>query len=271
MYTELSRPDGDVSRWEKVFTRLQLLNTHYPLQGCTLSPTKIVEDEIFKIVLRTFLENNVVFFGGFAVSLYTQPFFTTFDVLSLESKKVATRTLQKLNGAGFNAKIHIHEEIDEYLGKNYEINVDGKVVAYIYEPIACYNYNILTYKGRKVKIASVETMLSFYLLFLYIGKKYDTPRIICTCQYLIEALKNKKIERFSLNCIGTQKTLRDIFIEKDKLFKKYKNNKEDDTFIESFFRYNPSEKKKTVKSFIKKTKRYPMHLKHQGLLDIIGI
>jgi len=30
MYLELSRPEGDVSRWEKIFKRLTLLNKHYP-------------------------------------------------------------------------------------------------------------------------------------------------------------------------------------------------------------------------------------------------
>ena len=33
MYLELSRPNGDVSRWEKVLKRLSLLNNHYPLKG----------------------------------------------------------------------------------------------------------------------------------------------------------------------------------------------------------------------------------------------
>ena len=33
MYLELSRPQGDVSRWEKVLKRLSLLNKHYPLKG----------------------------------------------------------------------------------------------------------------------------------------------------------------------------------------------------------------------------------------------
>ena len=33
MYLELSRPDGDVSRWEKVLKRLSLFNKHYPLRG----------------------------------------------------------------------------------------------------------------------------------------------------------------------------------------------------------------------------------------------
>ena len=33
MYLELSRPAGDVSRWEKVLKRLILLNKHYPLSS----------------------------------------------------------------------------------------------------------------------------------------------------------------------------------------------------------------------------------------------
>ena len=33
MYLELSRPAGDVSRWEKVMKRLVLLNKHYPMRG----------------------------------------------------------------------------------------------------------------------------------------------------------------------------------------------------------------------------------------------
>ena len=31
MYKELSRPDGDVSRWEKIFKRLVIFNRNYPL------------------------------------------------------------------------------------------------------------------------------------------------------------------------------------------------------------------------------------------------
>ena len=33
MYLELSRPKGDVSRWEKVLKRLILLNKHYPIRN----------------------------------------------------------------------------------------------------------------------------------------------------------------------------------------------------------------------------------------------
>ena len=33
MYLELSRPKGDVSRWEKVLKRLTLLNKNFPMKN----------------------------------------------------------------------------------------------------------------------------------------------------------------------------------------------------------------------------------------------
>ena len=38
MYLELSRPAGDISRWEKVLKRLLLLNKNYPLKGKHCDP-----------------------------------------------------------------------------------------------------------------------------------------------------------------------------------------------------------------------------------------
>jgi hypothetical protein len=47
MYYELSRPAGDVSRWEKVLKRLTLLNKHYPLSGQNCGAEEI--QRIFEI------------------------------------------------------------------------------------------------------------------------------------------------------------------------------------------------------------------------------
>ena len=46
MYLELSRPEGNVSRWEKVLKRLILLNKNYPLKG------KIVVLNKFSVYLK---------------------------------------------------------------------------------------------------------------------------------------------------------------------------------------------------------------------------
>lgn len=57
MYLELSRPAGDISRWEKVLKRLTLLNKNYPLQSknCDYQfftrkmESKYEDDELFRI------------------------------------------------------------------------------------------------------------------------------------------------------------------------------------------------------------------------------
>ena len=60
MYLELSRPKGDVSRWEKVLKRLLILNKHYPLKShnCSEEPIQRNVDNpsdksknLYKIVL----------------------------------------------------------------------------------------------------------------------------------------------------------------------------------------------------------------------------
>ena len=79
MYLELSRPFGDVSRWEKVLKRLTLLNKHYPIRGedCfektfkrEFKSTDKQHLNIYAIVRDSFLDQGLVFFGGHAINLY---------------------------------------------------------------------------------------------------------------------------------------------------------------------------------------------------------
>ena len=44
VYKELSRPKGDISRWEKVYKRLVLLNKHYPLKNPKCNSIKFIRD-----------------------------------------------------------------------------------------------------------------------------------------------------------------------------------------------------------------------------------
>jgi hypothetical protein len=81
MYLELSRPAGDVSRWEKVLKRLILLNKHYPIVGHKCDRQKIQRDfegpksrakQIFEITKQSFIDQGLVFFGGYANLLYSK-------------------------------------------------------------------------------------------------------------------------------------------------------------------------------------------------------
>ena len=72
MYLELSRPAGDVSRWEKVLKRLTLLNKNYPLTGYNCDKVEYQRimtslekediDTIYDLLLHSLIQQGVVFF-----------------------------------------------------------------------------------------------------------------------------------------------------------------------------------------------------------------
>ena len=137
MYLELSRPMGDVSRWEKVVKRISLLNKYYPMDPATkcktitfqrdLKSAKIRGEEVYNIVLDNLLKLNVVFFGGFASSLFSKYMKTDksivrktpdFDVLSNNADNDAYLLRESLVYHGFkNVGIKKHDEIHEVMRK----------------------------------------------------------------------------------------------------------------------------------------------------------
>ena len=104
-------------------------------------------------------------------------------------------------------------------------------------------------------------MLSFYLAFLYIDTEYyDKNRILCMSKYLFEVQAKNRLaqkgvlKRFSINCYGHQKTLKEIFSDKNEKYKKIKKNSKD--YEKYFLRYNGRNNKinETKKIFNKKFK-----------------
>jgi hypothetical protein len=116
--------------------------------------------------------------------------------------------------------------------------------------------------GRSIKIATIDTMLSFYLAFLYLNRKYyDPQRILCMSNYLFAVqaknrLKQKGIlKRFSIDCYGEEKhTKEKIRSKKSELFKKLKNNRGSKEWNFHFLKYVPADEKNKSKTR-KKRKR----------------
>ena len=265
MYLELSRPAGDVSRWEKVLKRITLLNKNYPLnaKNCgkvdfqrKMENTKNV-DAIYDTIRDTFIKEKVIFFGGYAISLYSRYMpnklkhkfkkYPDFDVLSTEPLKTAELVKMTLNNIGIkNVSIIKKEKIGEIISLHYEIKVEKDTVAFIYEPLACHSYNVININGNSVKIATIDTMLSFYLAFLYSNKDYyDIDRILCMSQYLfrvqqLNRLKQKGLlNRFSVDCYGHQETLEEMRAKKNKLFLSLKDKKGTKEYEMHFMKYRP--------------------------------
>jgi hypothetical protein len=270
MYLELSRPAGDVSRWEKVLKRLTLLNKNYPLKSKHCDDieafqremiNKEDEDKIFEITRNSFINQGVVFFGGYAISLYLQYMprhlhkklekIPDFDVLSEDPKKTAEILRERLKDAGYKTvKIIKRKEIGEIVAPHYQIMVGADTIAFIYKPIACHSYNVITVDGDKVKIATIDTMLSFYLAFLYSDRNYyDSERIVCMAQFLFEVQQRNRLQqkgllkRFSITCYGHQETIEEMRAEKAEKFKELKDHKKKQSaeYEEYFLRYRPAD------------------------------
>ena len=279
MYLELSRPAGDTSRWEKVVKRLALLNKHYPLtqkQCSTIDFQRKMEEnnkssEIYEVVKDTFINQGCVFFGGYAISNYSRYMpkkeqeqvkkIADFDVLSHDPEVTAEIVKERLKDIGVkNVKILKRPAIGEIIPEQTEIRVGNDTIAVIYHPVACHSYNTLKLGGKKVKIATIDTMLSFYLAFIYANKPYyDPDRILCMAKFLFDVQQKNRLEqkgllrRFTITCFGHQESIEEMRTEKSNKFKELKDKKGTKEYEEWFLNYRPGEKKEE-KVFKMKTK-----------------
>jgi hypothetical protein len=269
MYLELSRPAGDVSRWEKVSKRLTIFNKFHPLQlekNCfAIDFSKKIDlntkdDERLHLLLRDiFIDNGSVFFGGYSTHLYSNympdkkkqlvQHIPDFDILSEDPDKTAIIVKERLKRANFKyVKIINHDAIGEIIPRHVEIKVGKHSMAFIYEPIACHSYNEITVDNKKVLIATIDTILAFYLSFLYAKMPhYDKDRLMCIAMFLFQIEQHNRLEqsgilkRFSINCYGKQKTLEDIRSEKSNKFEELKNDKNSKEYKMWFLKYSPGD------------------------------
>jgi hypothetical protein len=272
MYLELSRPAGDISRWEKIFKRLTLLNKFYPLKtppSCKKSEfqreleTKSIKqktEELYYLVRDNLIEQDVIFFGGYANLLYSKYIPTDekqkfnkkipdFDVLAVDPELCAMILTEQLKDSGYkNVKQIFHPAIGEIIPEHIQIIVEKDTVAFIYKPIACHSYNIISLgKGINVRVATIDTMLNFYLAFLYVDLPYySVERILCMANYLFQIQEKNRLnqrgllKRFNADCVGKQPQLQDMRAEKAEMFKKLMGKRGTKEYEMWFLKYNPA-------------------------------
>lgn len=287
MYKELSHPQGEISRWEKVLKRLALLNKYYPIHNDKCYEVNFMRDfkgkqqlgeDIYDIIKKILIEHGVVFFGGYASNLYSRymplaekkvlKHIPDFDVLSTDAKQTAEDVKKELIKHGFhNIKINKKDALWKIIPVHYEIVLESDIVCVIYETIACHSYNTIKEDNETIKVASIETMFNFLFAFLFKDDKYyDHIRIMCMAEFLFQVQQKNRLKqkgllkRFSTNCYGTQITpekLREIKSEKFIELQDKKGSKEYEKY---FIRYNPLELLERKKIETKRRKR--MELKN---------
>ena len=227
MYLELSRPRGEVARWEKVFERLNLLNTHFPIKKCSkkhyqkevnkkedvlnfiISRQRVlVNIELESLYKQSLSSNNVIY----TLSKYGPLLFYSPDI-----KKDAFDLKHILNNS--NIKILYHSGKGDFLPSRIHILENNKLLAILIEETACHSYNnVYTKDKRLLHIASLETLITLHLSFHYFNKYYktllcDIGRCIHTYKLLVSS-KKSKFDVFPVNCSGYQKGFPTLLREK---------------------------------------------------------
>lgn len=292
MFLELSRPDGDVSRWEKVLKRLTYLNKYYPLDSivnCTeVSFQRNLDvnnndldmdnsEKVYYKVRDVFINKGAVFFGGFASSIYSKYMdkknksltekIPDFDVLHEDPELCSFVVKSELENIGVkNVRLIKHGSIGELIPESIEIRI-GKTetIAFVYKPIACHNYNVIKIDSKDVRIATIDTILSFYLAFYYSKRpQYINfkDRIICIASLLFKVEEKNRLEqngvlkRFSLSCYGKQPTLEYIKSEKLEKYEELKNKRGTREYEMWFLKLSLSNKRKEKKKTIREPRQY---------------
>ena len=243
---------------------------------------ELAETDIYNIVRDVFIKNRAVFFGGYANILYSRYMpkqqrrivqkIPDFDVLSEDPRDLCEAVVRALTAHKYTGvKYTKHAGVGEVISEHYDIRIGDEVIAFIYKPLACHSYNTIRIHGGdstgastsdSIRIATIDTMLSFYLAFIYADRiYYDINRILCMSQFLFDVQQHNRLKqtgllrRFSINCYGKQPTLESMRFEKTKKYEELKEKRDSREYEEWFLRYIPYEHANVGAARAKKTRK----------------
>jgi len=206
-----------------------------------------------------------------------------FDVLSNNPEQTSKIIKERLHDNGIkNVKIIKHSAVGEIVPEHSEVKIGNDSILFIYKPIGCHSYNILMMKGKKVKVASIDTMLSFYLAFLYANRPYYNQfinRMLCMSKFLFDVQQKNRLaqkgllKRFSITCYGHQESVEEMKAEKAAKYKEFKQSGNKKLFEEWFLSYKPDDINSLdnqVKKSINKKKKSKSKSKKSGFLNLYG-
>ena len=247
MYLEISRPKGQVERWEKVYERLQLINSSFPPKSRSekqltrkVKSSNKVQREILDGIYNYCIENQRVIISGRLDSYYknvvhhSTPIFNlhdNFDVIGFISAdvKMDSKILQKQLGGSEKCKLYLHQARGEFLPEHVEVRYNDVPVAFLLEEAGCHAYlNFPLKDGRSIAIASLDTLITIYYSISIFTKRLK--QLIPGINYKIVQFiklteenrrhKDPAIPAFPLSCHGYQKGFSTLLREKTFRIKK---------------------------------------------------
>jgi hypothetical protein len=224
MYLELSRPRGQVERWEKVYERLILLERAHPMRACRQSlVVSHVSPDMREKILSMIVKRKRVLAGV-----------ETIDYYEKGAPSVRLQDLVREDGVVLffspEAK-HDAEDLTDILGPGIKIEEKKALADDFYDVIfvrhhrrplaliiqerACHSYvPVRIEENQSIRIASLDLLLNLYLSFVVFGKreeKFLQVPILCLAELAHAHIKRyrkaptKQIPAFSVFCSGKQK------------------------------------------------------------------
>lgn len=241
LHLELSRPDGYIDRWIKVYQRMSLLYDYYPihmkkciyLQSEKNQRVLQLRDVILTIVrtlkipllgfeaVKTYLKQGGVKVDPTGILHTSMPLM---DVVSLNYKDVASKIKDMLSSyvgeqetidITAHSPLNLSELLPRHLLLTYvnKKTKERRLLITVYNSRACYSYKML----NGIKYASIDTILSFMYAWLLADRAYfHASRIKCLMtillhiQYIHLNDGNPLFELFEQQCYGKQQSLFDL-------------------------------------------------------------
>ena len=225
MYLELSRPMGEVSRWEKVYERLILLNEFVPIKNCKAEgvATVLTADET-EILMRKIVAEKRIFAGGDLVGFYK-------TALKKSKKPSASWLLYGRQPVIFYSntldadvaslddmelKFRKHAAIGDIVPEMRVGYRGSSIACVIIQESACHSYYTLPLRfGEALRMASLDTLITLYFsMGLSNSLNGLGSSLECAAQELVEVSFRARADPakfpfdfISLKCSGHQETM----------------------------------------------------------------
>lgn len=222
MHLELSRPRGQVERWEKVYERLLILHRNYPLKACKFSDSvgNSVAKQARPAMIRYILDNKLPYMGIDLHKIYMKPgpIKRRMSDLLKDSSPVICFSPNAMEDASKLAEI-TSTVTREYLG--FQNILPAMIALYrndviagiVVQEEAC--HSIIQFpvtRSSTLYLSSLDTAITFFIGLYYRDDIDYMPKhsLLCAIKHLIDLSNRYRVKPtklfpdFSIECDGYQ-------------------------------------------------------------------
>ncbi len=241
MYLELSRPKGEVDRWEKVYERLQLINMAFPPKrlagtrraGRAQERGKQLPQDVYRTLLDFCIKHQRPLLTGGLASFYRGVVNGKGNIFSSNHSgpvgflspnlKGDVKELEEVFGGNSAIAVTYHTARGELVPEYVEIRRSGFPIALLFKETACHSFlNFPVPDGRSVAVASMDTLITVYYAIGIFTKRAkallnaelaNLPTLV-ECVERNRTVAKPRIPAFPLTCSGYQKGFATLLREK---------------------------------------------------------